>query len=219
MFDVNHPDTRTLQPGISVHMMVKNPPLDRTAALVTFLLPHVQEVVIVDTGSDLVTLDAMSKWNYPNTAPVSLINAEFVDFSTTRNIGLAAHRFEWTLGIDPDELPSWYMLEHMVRVTREGDKNYPSARAWCYWTYNWWGGILGPEMDYHWHTRLWKTKGSYLYRPIHELVMVQGKSELSMRNSAELPYAPKQAYLIHSKSTEEITKADQFYSKIGEVSR
>lgn len=210
----------TLDPGISVHFMVKDPPLDRFAALTTYLLPHVQEIVIIDTGSSEATLAVIKGWNYPGTAPIHVFQEEFQDFSTTRNKGLARHRYFWTLGLDPDELPSWDMLEHIKFVTSPvGMRQYPAANGWVYWTLNWWGGILGPQLEYHWHTRLWKTEGSFLYRPIHELVNVCGKPELTIRGKDELPLAPKQAYLIHSKGSEDIQKADQLYATMGEVSR
>jgi len=213
-------DERELQPGISVHMMVKDPPLDRTTALVAYLLPHVSEVVIIDTGSSDVVLSAMNSWNYPNTAPVRVFSETFVDFATTRNLGLLRHEYEWTLGLDPDELPSYEMMQHIKRVTSpEGMAEFPAAKGWVFWTYNWWEGALGPEMDYHWHTRLWKTKNSYLERPVHELVVVGNEPELQIRRSTSLPYAPKQAYLIHSKSADEIRKADEMYHQMGEVSR
>lgn len=222
MFDINNPDERNLLPGISVHMMVKNPPIDRLAALVLFLLPHVQEVVIVDTGSDDRTIEKMKSWNFPHTAPVIVVHEEFEDFSTTRNKGLARHRYEWTLGIDPDELPSWDMLQHIKKVTSPAHIASKPNRAivgYVYFTLNFWDGILGPSKEYHWHVRLWKTKGSYLYRPVHELVAIGGKPESALRGTQVLPKAPQQAYLIHAKGADEIAKADSQYYKMGEISR
>lgn len=212
--------TRELRPGISVHMMVLNPPLDRMAALVVYLMPHVQEFVIIDTGSPDEVVLTMESWNYPTGVPVRVYRETFVDFSTTRNLGLARHEFEWTLGLDPDELPSFEMLQHIKRVTSpEGMAEAPHAAGYVYWTLNWWNGLKGPEQDYHWHTRLWRTFNSFLQRPVHELVVVSGNPELGVRNTPMLPHAPKQAYLIHSKGAEEIEKADQLYAQMGEVSR
>ena len=207
-------------PGISVHFMVKSPPMDRFAALVAFLLPHVSEVVIIDTGSRAEDVAIMQSWNYPNTAPVHVFLEKFEDFSTTRNLGLARHQYEWTLGLDPDELPSFEMMQHIKYVTSpQGMEQFPQAQGWVYWTLNWWGGTLGPAMEYHWHTRLWKTEGSFLYRPVHELVNVGGRPEGTIRNTGLLPNAPKQAYLIHSKGTEDIELADRLYEQLGEISR
>jgi len=49
--------------------------------------------------------------------------------------------------------------------------------------------------------------------------MVQGESELILRNQSALPQAPKSAYLIHSKGSEELAEADALYAKLGEISR
>ncbi len=183
--------------------------------LVAYLTPYVDEIVIVDTGSDIVDIGRMMRW-----PKVSLVPAVFENFADTRNIGLATHKYEWTLGLDPDELPSFDMLAHIRYVTgRDGKGDWPTARAWCYWTYNWWEGTLGPEEPYHWHTRLWKTKGSYLERPVHELVVVQGEHEATIRNTKKLLKAPKEAFLIHSKNAADIEQADLLYEALGEVSR
>lgn len=211
--------TDELIPGLSVHFMVKNPPLARFAALVMFLYPLVDEIVIVDTGSSPEDVALMRAWNYNGDQKVIVIEEPFVNFAVTRNVGLRTHRYEWTLGLDPDELPSFSMMKHILHaVSAEGMNEFPRAAGWCYWTYNWWHGTLGPEMDYHRHTRLWKTKGSYLERPVHELVVVAGKKELSVRNTTYLPFAPKDAYLIHSKDGEAMTEADELYKTLGEVS-
>lgn len=212
-------DERELLPGISVHFMVLNPPVDRFAALVAYLRPYVNEFVIVDTGSSESTVSKMRDWSTPQ-VPVRLIHEPFVNFADTRNKGLVQHRHEWTLVLDPDELPSMKMLAHVRYATSEqGVRAFPEANAWLYWTYNYWDGVLGPEMNYHWHTRLWKTRGSYMYRPVHELVVVCGEDELVIRGSNRLPMAPKDAFLIHSKAGEEIEKADKLYADMGEVSR
>lgn len=214
-FDFQH-DQRDLKPGVSVHFMVLHPPIDRLAALTTFLLPHVQEIVIVDTGSSDADIAKMESWNYPNTAPVRVIHREFKNFSHTRNQGLAEHQYEWTLGLDPDELPSYAMMEHMKKVTHPDYMRANKAiRGYLTLVLNWWDGTLGPRMPYHWHVRLWKTKRSWMYRPIHELVMVGGTAEGVLRGKPELPKAPEDAYLIHSKGGEDIEESDQFYRTIG----
>ena len=210
-------DNREVLPGISVHFMVKEPPLDRLAALVQFLAPFVNEFVIVDTNDDERYVERMESWSQPSGVPVRVIRTPFVDFSTSRNVGLAEHKHEWTLGLDPDEIPSFNMIDFIVHQTLPGASG--DAMGYVFWTYNWWDGIKGEEAPYHWHTRLWKTKGSYLYRPIHELVKVCGVDELTIRNTISLPHAPKEAYLIHSKGRMEIERDDAFYATMGEVSR
>lgn len=201
-------------PGLSVHCMVLNPPIDRLAALVEYLRPVANEYVIVDTGSADVTKDIMRSW-----PQVRLIEEPFEDFSTTRNKGLAQHQYEWTLGLDPDELPSIMMVQHVRWVLSEGADQFPLALGFLYFTKNYWGGVLGPEMDYHWHTRLWKTGSGRLYRPVHELVALDGRPESETRGTPTLPRAPREACLIHSKSVDEIARADELYARLGEISR
>lgn len=214
------PDDRILLPGVSVHMMVKDPPIDRMAALVVYLAPYVDEFVIIDTGSSEEDIAKMGNWNYPEFPKVSVYREKFEDFATTRNKGLFRHQYEWTVGFDPDELPSMQMLLHIASATNErGKKLAPEALGWQYWTMNWWDGVLGEPYDYHWHVRLWKTRGSYLYRPVHELVAIGGRTETLLRNSPKLPKAPVEAYLIHSKNGKEIAEADELYKSLGEVSR
>lgn len=218
-FDANG-DQRDLLPGISVHMMVKDPPIDRMAMLVMYLSPYVDEFVIIDTGSSPETIAKMEGWNRPEFPPVLVYHEDFVDFATTRNKGLMRHKHEWTVGFDPDELPSLQMLAHIAAAASEKGKLLaPEAVGWLYWTMNYWDGVLGPAMEYHWHTRLWKTRGSFLYRPIHELVCVAGLPESNIRDSIQLPKAPVEAYLIHSKAADEIEKADNLYRQMGEVSK
>lgn len=207
-----------LQPGISVHHMVLNPPIDRLALLNLYLRPYVNEFVIVDTGSSESDIAKMLSWSTPE-VPVTVISEPFVDFSTSRNKGLPLHRYAWTLALDPDELPSVEMLKHMLWATTVGETEYPNTLGWLYWTYNFWGGVIGEEMDYHWHCRLWRTDRGEYYRPVHELIRLDGKEEAATRGSIVLQAAPKNAYLIHSKPEHEIAKADALYNSLGEVSK
>lgn len=200
-----------MKPGLSVHFMVKHPPLERMAMLVSYLSTLANEFVVVDTGSTEHELEVMAGW-----PKVRIIHEEFEDFSTTRNKGLAQHQFEWTLGVDPDELPSPIMMQHIAWALTDSP---PETLGWLYWTINFWGGVKGPEMHYHWHARLWRTESGRLYRPVHELVELDGKGEHLTRGTPILPMAPRMAYLIHSKAEEEIAKADDLYARLGEISR
>lgn len=184
------------------------------------MAPYVNEFVIIDTGSTAVDIAKMKNWNYEAFPPVHVFSETFEDFSTTRNKGLLRHKYDWTIAFDPDELPSMQMMHHIAVATSEAGKaKAPSVIGWQYWTMNWWDGKLGKPMDYHWHIRAWKTKGSFLYRPVHELVAVQGHPETITRATSWCPRAPVEAYLIHSKSAEELEEADALYEKMGDVSR
>jgi len=213
-------DNRELLPGTSVHFMVKNPQIERMAALVVYLSPYVDEFVIIDTGSPEEDIAIMEGWNYPSFPPVRVYRETFEDFSTTRNKGLVRHKHEWTVGFDVDELPSMQMMAHIARSSSPaGSALAPNVQAWQYWTMNWWGGVLGPPMEYHWHVRLWKTRGSFLYRPVHELVAVGGLTESTIRGTDACPKAPVEAYLIHSKGKDDMEYSDELYAELGFVSR
>lgn len=203
-----------MEPGLSVHLMVLNPPMDRLAMLVDYLSGSANEFVIVDTGSAPAVKQIMASW-----PKVRLIETEFVDFATSRNVGLAEHKYEWTLCVDPDELPSVIMMQHIAWLMKEGAQEFPQAKGWLYWTRNYWGGVQGPELEYHWHCRVWKTESGKFYRPVHELVALNGRPESDTRGTPVMPKAPRMAYLIHSKAAEEIARSDELYRQMGEISR
>lgn len=211
--------------SVALAMLVREPPLDRLAALVAFMQPVVTEVVIVDTGSPAETVATMRSWD-----DTRVIEREWRDdFAWARNEGLAECQAEWTLVLDPDELPSLAMLDHVRRVDRsEVDVGHAGphsvAVGWLYWTRNWWAGLVGPEEPYHWHCRLFRTGQGRFYRPIHELVELQPAGfgwmgEDLTRGSWLLPNAPRDAYLIHSKGADEIARADVQYAAIGAATR
>ncbi len=197
-----------MKPGLSVHMMVKDPPVDRMALLVDYLSGLADEFVIIETGGDEEVQSLMRSW----TPKVRVYYEPFVDFSTTRNKGLERHEYAWTLGVDPDEIPSVPMMQHIQEAIATPMQ---LPWGWLYWTRNYWGGIYGPEEDYHWHTRLWRSDKGRLYRPIHELVKLGGLTEAQTRDTAYLKRAPKEAYLIHSKPAEAIKRDDAFYATLG----
>lgn len=202
-----------LKPGLSVHMMVLRPPIDRLALLVQYLDIIADEFVIVDTGSSDKDKSTMQSWD-----KVRIIEETFTNFSETRNKGLEQHQHEWTLGIDPDELPSVGMISHMNAVIKDQVAR-PFALGWLYWTVNYWGGVRGPERTYHWHCRLWRSANGRLYKPVHEQVALNGIPEDQTRGTNLLPAAPKLAYLIHSKHEDDLKNADELYEKLGETSR
>lgn len=195
---------------LSVAFLVKNPPLDRLAMLIEYLRPIANEFVIVDTGSDERTISVMKSWVGVHIFPAPWEN----DFAKARNVGLPYCTNEWTLILDPDELPSIAMMQYIR--TDILDSQPKDVDGVAFWTRNFWDGVLGPEAPYHWHTRIIRTGKAKFYRPVHELIEFDdGQSELSLRNTTRLPLAPREAYLIHSKGQEEIQKADSLYDTLG----
>jgi glycosyltransferase involved in cell wall biosynthesis len=194
---------------LSVAFLVRNPPIDRFAQLVEFMRPVANEYVIVDTGSDERTLAVMRSWVGAN-----VICAEWEDdFSKARNIGLAACTNEWTLVLDPDELPTQRMMEHL-RATLNGANGAESAVGYMYFSMNFWAGARGPEIPSDWHIRLLRTGRGKFYRPVHELVMLDDQMEGNVRETSKCPKAPRDAYFIHSKGQDEIDKSTELYRRL-----
>jgi len=203
--------------AVALAMIVRDPPLARLAALVALVQPIISECVIVDTGSPAEIRAAMSTWDQTRV----MYRGWLDDFSWARNEGLVECQADWTLVLDPDELPSVAMLEHIGMVDRGEIELERDPLAWLYWTRNWWDGLLGPEMRYHWHCRLFRTGLARFYRPIHELVEIRPVGgdtwlpEHLTRDTWIMGSAPRDAYLIHSKGADEIARADALYAKLG----
>jgi len=176
------------------------------------------EFVIVDTGSDIETIQAMARWNKaPFGLPkITIIRAPWRDdFAAARNIGVDACTRKWTLILDPDELPSLPMVIDIRRVVTTNDQ--PEALGWLYFTRNFSAGILDPEQEFHWHVRLFRTGKGRFYRALDELVQLDGAPELDTRGTPRLPKAPKACYLIHSKSSDAIEQSQRLYERLSQT--
>jgi glycosyltransferase involved in cell wall biosynthesis len=193
--------------------------MDRFSMLIEYLRVISNEIVIVDTGSEAADIAIMESWSDRFEKGVKVIETAWEDdFSKARNVGLAECTAPWTLVLDPDEIPSVGMISHISMVLK-GEVARENAVGWAYWTVNYWGGVKGPEENYHWHCRLFRTGRGKFYRPVHELVALDGRLESETRGTVTMPLANPVAYLIHSKAKEELEKADELYEKIGERSR
>lgn len=193
--------------------------MERFAMLIEYLRSVVTEVVIVDTGSLREDIDIMQTWRSRFDKGVKVVETEWNnDFAAARNIGLEQCTQPWTLVLDPDELPTVGMIAH-IKAVLEYDAGRPNAIGWAYWTVNYWGGAKGPEYDYHWHCRLFRTGRGKFYRPVHELVALDGEPEETSRGTARMPTAPPLAYLIHSKSADDLANSDVIHAGIERVSR
>lgn len=198
---------------VSAALLVKDPPLDRLSMLVEYLRPVVTDfVMVVDDRTAAETSNRIAQWEGVRVIPFRWVD----DFSAGRNAGLPHCTGDWTLIVDPDELPSAAMLAHIREVDTSPQ---PYALGYLYWTVNFWDGVLGPEMDYHWHVRLFRTGAGAFYRPIHELVALRGMPESATRDTLVLPRAPREAYLIHSKGADAIRRDDAAYATLGQAVR
>ncbi len=204
---------------LSVAMLVREPPIDRLAALVEYMSSIASEFVIVDTGSSKHDLGTMASWNR---APFGLPKVLILqrpwkdDFAWARNEGLSKVTRQWTLVLDPDELPSRAMVSHVRHVVQTG-RTEGGPFGWLYFTRNYSGGILDPEQEFHWHCRLFRTGLGRFYRSLDELVELGGRPEPETRGTDKLPKAPKSAYLIHSKSPDDIDRSARLYQRMREA--
>lgn len=204
---------------ISAAFLVKDPPLDRLSMLVEYLRPVVTDfVMVVDDRTAAETSNRLSTWRDVTVVPFRWVD----DFSAGRNAALPHCRGDWTLIVDPDELPTRAMLDFVAQVDAsewadlqwEGYA-YPAPRGYLFFTKNFEDGEQGPEWEEHWHCRLFRTARAQWYRPVHELVQLDGMAESSIRGTSLLPKAPRSAYLIHSKLSDVAPASTELYVAIG----
>lgn len=197
---------------IGLSMILKDEPIDRLAGLVEFLKPVVDEFAFIDTGSQDFEVDAplWRSWG------VNVGQFEWCDnFSSARNATLPLLTTDWVLHLDADERPTMAMMEHLKWVKTE--MHDQRTRGFLYLTINFWAGERGITVPEHWHTRLFKREGGQWYRPLHELVMIQGKEEHRTRDTVILPKAPEDAYIIHSKPREKVAFSDALYERMSKT--
>jgi hypothetical protein len=197
---------------VSVIFLVKDPPLDRLAALVEYMRQVADQfVIVVDDRTSGEDVDTMLTWDGVVIVPFKWRD----DFSAARNAALPHVTRPWTLHLDPDELPSIPAMEYIAGVTDPA--NPDTSIAHVFWFFNWWGGRLGDVMPYHYHIRLWRTGHGKYYRKVHELVELDGKTEDQTRGNIAKMVLP-QNYIIHSKPQVAIEKDQALYERLGERS-
>ena len=190
---------------ITLAMLVKDPPLDRLAALLDLVSPVVGQVVVV--VDDRTTTKPIRS----SDVPVHLVRFTWVDdFAAARNAALPYCDGDWILHLDPDELPSAAMLAFLAMVDQsdwqaermwQGHPHFDPC-GWLFFTRGYGDGVRDPnEWEQDWHCRLFRRDKGRWYKPVHEQVMLDGRMESSTRETPLLPKAPRAAYLIHSKMT------------------
>ena len=203
---------------VSAALLVKDPPIDRLAALVEYLRPVVsQYVIVVDDRTAVETADTMSAWRDVTLVPFRWVD----DFSEGRNAALPHIKGDWVLHVDPDELPSLPMMQFIATVDAQEQRDvmwqghiYRAPRGYLFFTRNFFAGIRGVEWEEHWHCRLFRADAGRWYKPVHEQVALDGSPESDTRGTPFLPKAPLAACLIHSKPAERIGVDDAVYNRI-----
>ena len=223
---------------ITLCLLVKDPPPDRMAMLLDYVAPVVGQVVcVVDDRTDPRTQDVIRGFRkgafVSHPTDVHALDKYFEqfgcvdvyvpytwtdDFAAARNAALPYVKGEWVLHLDPDELPSADMLAFLSMVDRSEwrdsvewkDGRYFDPRGYLFWTRNYFGGVQGEEWEEHWHCRLFRTALGKWYKPVHELVALQGQPESATRNTPLLPKAPRAAHIIHTPTPHD----DSLYARI-----
>lgn len=194
---------------IGLAMIVRDEPIDRLAGLVEFLRPVVDEFAFVDTGSQDFEIDAplWRSWG------VNVGQFEWCDdFASARNATLPLLNTDWALHLDADERPTMAMMNHLAWVKEE--KHDKRTLGFLYLTINFWAGERGVTVPEHWHARLFKRERGRWYRPLHELVQIDGRPESATRDTQAMPKAPLDAYIIHSKPREKVAFSDALYERM-----
>ena len=203
---------------VTLAMLVKDPPIDRMAALLDLVSPIVgQTVVVVDDRTRDSDVRLIESWG-AQAVPWSWND----NFSDARNAALPFAKGDWILHLDPDEVPTLAAMEFIRAVdagiwtqgTLHEGSFYPEAQGYLFWFRNYWGGERGEEREYHWHCRLFRRALGSWYKPVHEQVALDSRLESQTRGTPLLPKAPKGAYVIHSKPAEALAAADTQYAAI-----
>ena len=201
---------------VSLALLVKDPPLDRLAALVELLRPYTCEsVIVVDDRTAPSSVETMSAWRDVTIVPFRWVD----DFAAARNAALPHCTGDWVLHLDPDELPTPAMLEFTRTVDASDERDepwqgatYPAARGYLFFTRNFFDGRQGEEWEEHWHCRLFRRASGVWYRPVHELVMLDGMPEGATRGTPLLRKAPRAAGIVHSRMNDR--RIDEQYAAL-----
>lgn len=188
--------------SVTLALLVLDPPLDRLALLIEYMRPVCAEtIIVVDDRTAPEACETMAAW-----PGVTLVPFEWCDdFSLARNSALPHCHGDWILHLDPDEMPTAAMLDFIRTVdsTHQADVDwkgttYYGPRGYLFFTKNAEDGRWLPEWEEHWHCRLFRRDAGRWYRPIHELVSLEGEPESATRGSPWMPKAPLGAALLHS---------------------
>lgn len=194
--------------SIGLTFLVKDPELSRFRVLIEYLREISREfVIVVDDRTTVKSQEVMSQWPDTRIVPITWQN----DFAWARNQGLPLIRSDWTAYFDPDELPNSRLLKFM----RDADAEKKSPAGYLFDTHNHWNGHnMHAHQELDWHLRMWKTGRGRFYRPVHELVEIDGKKENMTRGTPLVVKAPREAFIIHAKPASVTAEDSQLYTDI-----
>ena len=196
--------------SISLAYLVLNPSIEVLCAQIEFLRPISSEFCLaIDSRTDADKIDIISSWKNVKYTIIEWRD----DFAWARNQALGLVSGEWVLHLDVDEMPSYGMMQHLQHIS-EGNASKEEL-AYLYWRKNWYNGAkpqLYPPDDYH--IRMFRNGSGEWYRPVHELVYINGIAEFYTRGTQAVPYVHDSRYIIHSKPGSDISKSSELYERI-----
>lgn len=179
--------------------LARDPEVSRLRSLVEYLRAVEDDeheggefVFGLDTRTPQETFDLLAQWPGSKVIPIEWTD----DFSAARNQVISQVESPWTISLDPDEMPSHAMLWEIHEIVRRKNKDV----AFLMWFRNFYGAtnLRLPPFESDWHLRMWRTGVGEFYRPVHELVAINGKPEHQTRGSTAVKI-PDSRYIIHAK--------------------
>ena len=194
---------KTVLENTTLAMIVRdeeNNPAGGIGSNLPIILPHVQEAVVVDTGSKDNTLGILKRLQR-RSPHLRIYERQFDDFASSRNYSLSKVKTEKTLVLDADEL----LTEEDFRILADFVKKNPSKQYFFNFDFLYpsgsvekqrTGGIMA--------TRLFDTIGSefknYINRDCFEYLVLN------------IPIITVPVNIKHFLSPHEIIKKEQWYA-------
>jgi len=166
------------------------------------VIPWVDELVVVDTGSEDSTPEIVESYGG------NLIHKPLTDsFSTVRNLGLESATGDWILMLDADEEPTKALLDYIRTFVETAS---PSTRALLVCRENRIDGELLGSRGRELHLRVFR-RGDFVYKgTLHEQPVPTYQGSLVHR------VAPPKLILKHYKTHERQEQNNQFYRDFAE---
>lgn len=144
--------------------------------------PHVEEIVVVDTGSSDATPEIAKRYadvfevftacNDPETGAIA-------DFSMARNRAMALARQPWVMWMDSDDVLRGG--EHISKLIEVAERN-KGERDWCFlFPYEYVYDANGKCVCLHYRERLLSNRGAMRWvNPVHEVMIPADGSKLML---------------------------------------
>jgi hypothetical protein len=193
--------------NFGVAFIVRDPDLARVRMLVEYLRPIADEFVFA--VDDRTFPDQIEALRRIEGSKVKVITWQD-DFAWARNQSIAEITRPWTLVLDPDELPSSELMNDLGEWAPDD-----GMLGALIWRKNWYCSEPQPTTgEWDWHLRIFRTGHGEFYRPIHELVKLDGRQEGQTRGTNAVRKMPLWSPLLHSKPCEVLQSDNAYYQEL-----